>query len=93
MPSKLHLILITAPALLVAGAGHAGFDPARFHQTNCTTCHDAGVYTRSDRIVRSLPALQAQVARCDVNLGTGLSPEDQAMLVEHLNRTHYGFAE
>ncbi len=78
-------------ALLCAGPAAAAFDPAAHHEANCTSCHDDSVYTRNNRMINSLPALQAQVARCEANLNTGLFPEEQAAVVDYLNRKYYQF--
>lgn len=77
--------------LLCAGPAAAAFDPAAHHAANCTSCHDDGVYTRDNRMIDSLPALEAQVARCEANLNTGLFPEEQAAVVDYLNRKYYKF--
>jgi hypothetical protein len=73
-----------------AGAAES-FDPASYHEATCTRCHGSEVYTRADRRVTSFPALQAQVARCDANLGTRLFPEDLGLLVDHMNDQYYRF--
>jgi hypothetical protein len=81
---------------LLIGASAAGadeaFDPATYHEATCTRCHGTEVYTRDDRRVTSFPALQAQVARCDANLGTRLFPADLGLLVDHMNDQYYKFA-
>jgi len=69
------------------------FDAGHFLQTKCTSCHDDGVYTRPDRRIQSLPALDAQVRRCDANLGTTLFDEDLKKVVDYLNTEYYGFKE
>lgn len=83
-PTVLAMAAGTAPA--------ADFQAAPYHEQHCTRCHGTEVYTREDRRVQSYPMLEAQVARCDANLATGLFPEDLARLVEHLNTQYYGFA-
>ena len=80
-------------ALVLSVAGAAEFEPVDFHATNCTRCHDSGVYTRDNRRVTSYPALQTQVARCDANLGTQLFPDDLTLLVDHLNGNYYKFVK
>jgi hypothetical protein len=93
MPRRSDVPLAAALfALLCAGPVAAAFDPAAHHAANCTSCHDDSVYTRDNRMVNSLPALEAQVARCEANLSTGLFPEEQAAVVEYLNRKYYKFA-
>jgi hypothetical protein len=71
----------------------AEFDARPYHDQHCTRCHDTGVYTREDRRVRSFPALEAQVARCDAALATKLFPDDLKLLVDHLNSEYYKFAK
>ena len=83
------------PALLFAVAGVSpmavAFDAAAYHDATCTRCHGSEVYTRDDRRVTSYPALEAQVARCDANLGTKLFPDDLALLVDYMNSAYYRF--
>lgn len=74
-----------------AAPAHAEFDAGQYHDASCTRCHDTGIYTRENRRVRSYPKLEAQVARCDANLGTRLFPEDLQSLVDHLNGNYYHF--
>lgn len=71
---------------------------AQLHNEQCTTCHAArfgnngnDIYTRPDRRVTSLPALQKQVNRCKNNLQIVWFDEDVADVVEHLNSTIYKF--
>jgi len=87
------LVFATAATALTALPVPAAFQAGPYHEQHCTRCHDSGVYTRDDRRVQSFTALQAQVARCDANLGTGLFPDDLAALVDHLNRHYYRFPE
>ncbi len=85
-------LLLTA---LAAGAAQAA-DPARgakLHADHCTACHDDGVYTRKDRRVDSLAALDGQVRRCDANLDKHWFDEDIADVVAFLNQRHYHFPE
>ena len=93
MKSALYAALAVSLATLAAHVQSADFDAESFHGTNCTRCHDSSVYTRPNRRVRSLQALDVQVARCDANLGIKLFPEDQAALVNFLNTRFYGFAK
>lgn len=61
------------------------------HDANCISCHDSRVYTRDDRKVSDFPKLQAQVRRCDANLGTQLFDEELAQVTDFLNSTYYHF--
>ena len=85
---------LTAALLgLIATAVQAEFAPGPYHDAQCMRCHDTTVYTREDRRIRSYPALEAQVARCDANLATKLFPDDLSLLVEHLNTKYYRFTK
>ena len=87
--------LMTATLLALSGSQAMGgeFTAGSYHDSNCTRCHDTGVYTRDNRKVRSYPQLQAQVARCDAMLETKLFPDDLATLVDYLNDGYYRFGK
>lgn len=92
--AALALCLISAPALADAGHGR------ELHQQHCVGCHinmtggDGSVlYTRSDRRVRSLAGLQAQVRRCEANLELKWFDEDIEDVVEYLNQAYYRFPD
>lgn len=90
---KTNILFALAIILSVSGMRALAFDAASYHAGKCTACHDSQVYTRDDRRVTSYPALEAQVARCDANLGTRLFPEDLGLLVDHLNSSYYKFTK
>lgn len=86
--------LIATIALLTPLAPGQAADVERgksLHQRSCLSCHDTGVYTRADRRVQSLGALDTQVRQCDANLGTQLSGQDITDIVGYLNQTFYRF--
>jgi hypothetical protein len=90
------ILLATAAAalLLLSGSPLHAADVARgkaLHEANCVQCHDTGVYTRRDRRIQSLEALNAQVQRCDAAIGLRLFPEELDALVQFLNETYYKF--
>jgi hypothetical protein len=84
-------IVVSIALTVTASAGAEEFEAATYHNAQCMRCHDNGVYTRENRRVQSFPALEAQVARCDANLGAGLFPDDLSLLVGHLNTQFYKF--
>lgn len=92
---KLTTALTLTTCLLgtgLLGSAHAeGFEPARFIASKCSTCHDSSVYSRSNRRVKSLPALERQVRMCDANIGTKLFDDDVHSLVQYLNDSYYHF--
>ncbi len=61
------------------------------HASQCTSCHNSSVYTRSNRMVTSLPGLEAQVGRCKMARGLAWSDQDIADVVAYLNADFYHF--
>jgi len=80
------LLLTTLPAL-----ASKDFDAAHFIQTKCSSCHNAQVYTRPDHRMQNRQQLEAQVRRCDANVGTSLFDEDIHAVVDYLDRKYYRF--
>ncbi len=66
-------------------------DITELYQFNCTSCHGAEVYTRTDRKVTSLSGLEAQVGRCEQALGLKWFDEDIANMAGYLNTHYYKF--
>ena len=58
---------------------------------HCTGCHDDSVYTREQRRVTTLGALQNQVQRCEINLGLKWFEDDINDVVNYLNSQYYKF--
>jgi len=89
---------VTATVLLFLAAGaHAAPLPGdaakgkALHDAQCMSCHDTSVYTRSDRHIRSLPALIEQINGCSHNTGIKLDQSQVNDLVKYLNETFYKF--
>jgi hypothetical protein len=61
------------------------------YEMHCTSCHYEKIHKRdaSRSLVRSLPALRAEVARRAALVSRRLSLEDLDEIVEYLNRSHY----
>lgn len=94
--SRLPLLLLLA--VLASGSAQATAllpgDAARgkaLHAQHCTGCHDTGVYTRSNRRVKTVEGLMGQVRLCDTQLKKRLSKDDIDDLVRHLNDSYYRF--
>ncbi len=89
------LALSTLPVL----ADESGIEHGKkLHQQSCTACHGkmtggdgSTLYTRSNRRVTSLPALNAQVRRCESNLELKWFDEDIKGVSEYLNAEYYKF--
>lgn len=103
MPWK-HIVitsLLTIP-LLISPQLYAA-DIARgkeLHDSHCTQCHislmgkdGSDIYTRENRRIHSLDALNQQVHRCKDSMGASW-PEDQIQdVVGFLNEKYYKFKE
>lgn len=61
------------------------------YDQNCVSCHGTEIYTRKDRKVTSLPALETQVQRCETALGLRWFDDDIADMSQFLNRRYYHF--
>lgn len=61
------------------------------HKTHCYKCHSDDIYTRENRIVKSIDALSKQVDRCKDNLGIPWFDEDADAVVQFLNTKYYRF--
>ena len=61
------------------------------HATNCSGCHDAGVYNRKDRKVRSLDDLQTQLQGCSHAANKDFSSTDTQNILKFLNDRYYHF--
>lgn len=85
---------LTAAILLAIGTSLQAADADKgksLHDEHCMRCHDSSVYTRSDRLISSLPALETQVRRCDNALGTTWFDEEISDVVQYLNQSYYKF--
>jgi cytochrome c553 len=76
-----------ADLLLPGDAGRG----EKLHQSNCTGCHDTGVYTRAKRAVGSIGGLQQRVEMCNTQLKRNLSDAERKDLVKYLNERFYRF--
>lgn len=63
----------------------------KMHTEHCYKCHSDKVYTRDNRLVKSLNALSKQVVRCKDNLGVPWFDEDTTAVVHFLNEKYYKF--
>ena len=83
----LLVLLLTARAA-APGDAAAG---QRLHDANCTACHDSSVYTRKNRIVQSLGALQQQLEDCGHATQKTFSADERQNIVRYLNDRFYQF--
>jgi mono/diheme cytochrome c family protein len=59
------------------------------HDKNCMSCHQAEMYKRDNRKVKTLAYLGTSVENCNTQLGTGWFPEDVQAVTKYLNATYY----
>lgn len=86
-----NVFAVLAFFTLAANTQAADFNPSKFIANKCSSCHGDVVYSRPDHRVQSLQQLEAQVRRCDANVGTSLFDEDIDAVVKYLNDTYYKF--
>ena len=63
----------------------------RLHEANCTSCHNTNVYTRKNRMIHSLDALQEQLQGCGHMAKKQLSTAEAQNLIKYLNDQFYQF--
>jgi len=92
----LCLCVLSAPPVMAEETGIT--HGKKLHQQSCTACHGkmtggdgSTLYTRSNRRVNSLDALNAQVRRCESNLELKWFDEDINSVSEYLNAEYYKF--
>ena len=63
----------------------------KLHEANCVKCHSASIYTRQDRQVKSLAALNEQLEACTHATKVPLTEDQQKSIVKYLNEQFYKF--
>jgi hypothetical protein len=63
----------------------------RLYDANCTRCHDTSVFTRRDRVVQSLDALEKQLVSCAHMAEKKFSASEAQDLLKYLNDQFYHF--
>jgi hypothetical protein len=83
------MILLTTSAHAALPGDSA--DGKRLHDANCMGCHDTGIYTRNDRLVRSLDALKEQLGDCSHMAKREFSAIETQNIIKYLNDRFYQF--
>lgn len=81
----LSTIILAQTANAEAMPGEALVDQA------CQQCHDNGIYSRKNSILRSYPELQARVEFCESNSNAHWDEAKINQVIEYLNHTYYKF--
>ena len=84
------LSILLMPSAHAASPGDSA-DGKRLHDANCMGCHDTGVYTRKDRVVRSLDALKQQLGSCSHMAKKEFSAIETQNIIKYLNDQFYHF--
>ena len=92
---KLFPCAATMMVMLASGSALAlpgdSADGKQLHEANCTGCHDTSVYTRKDRAVQSMAALQKQMNNCGHATGRTYTEAEMQNMVKYLNDEFYKF--
>ncbi|MGB3917743.1 MAG: hypothetical protein WBL07_09910 [Thiothrix litoralis] len=88
-------MLILCTGLLLMQTAVAEPDPVNgqklFAASQCLNCHGTDAFTKADRKVNDLAALESQVRRCDANLDTNWFDDEIKDVVAYLNQAYYKF--
>jgi hypothetical protein len=84
------LMMLLTPNVDAALPGDSA-DGKRLHDANCRGCHDTGIYTRKDRVVRSLDALRQQLEGCTHMAKREFSSIETRNIIKYLNDQFYQF--
>ena len=68
------------------------------HDKQCVACHvrlmggdGSSIYTRDERIIKSLTALRQRVSMCATQIDAKWFPEDEDNVAAYLNQRYYKF--
>ena len=81
----------TKEAQKVSGQAVKKIEGSVIHEKACTRCHNSSVYTRTDRKITSLDALEKRVRGCNANTGANLFPQELKAVTQFLNSAYYKF--
>ncbi|MGA8688370.1 MAG: hypothetical protein WB662_00275 [Methyloceanibacter sp.] len=85
------LLILLMPSSAYAELPGDSADGKRLHDANCMGCHDTGIYTRKDRLVRSLDALKKQLGGCSHMAKKEFSAIETQNIIKYLNDQFYQF--
>jgi len=90
MKTIISLLLMTFSLSINAAADHHAGET--LHAEKCTTCHTDSVYTRKDKMVKTMSALENQVNNCMKGAAKADWTKPQTTsVVEFLNDKYYKF--
>ena len=86
------ILFLLATCYSTAGVAESDVDADALHDEHCMSCHGTEVYTREDRMIQSLPALETQVRRCENVRGLRWFDDEVTAVTNFLNEHFYKFA-
>ena len=87
----LSLLILLMPSTYAAELPGDSADGSVMHDANCLGCHDTGIYIRKDRRIRSLDALEGQLANCSHMANLQFSAIEMQNIIKYLNDQFYQF--
>ena len=81
------LLILLTPSAYAADST----DGKRLHDANCMGCHDTGIYTRKDRLIKSLDALKERLGDCSHMAKKEFSASETQNIIKYLNDQFYHF--
>ncbi|HTS55536.1 MAG TPA: hypothetical protein VMH26_19875 [Burkholderiales bacterium] len=84
-------ILLSTVGLIQSALAADSVQGKKLHDANCTKCHNTSVYTRQERKIKSLAALNERVAACTHAAQVTLTDDEQKSIVQYLNEQFYKF--
>jgi hypothetical protein len=85
------LLILLMPSAYAAELPGDSADGKRLHDANCMGCHDTSIYTRKDRLIRSLDALKEQLGDCSHMAKKEFSAIEAQNIIKYLNDQFYQF--
>jgi mono/diheme cytochrome c family protein len=85
------LLILLMPSAYAASLPGDSAEGKRLLEENCMECHQTDVFTRKDRKVQSLDALEEQVAGCTHMAKKEFSASETHDLIKYLNDQFYHF--
>jgi hypothetical protein len=88
---SLSLLILLMPSAYAATLPGDSAEGKRLHDANCMGCHDTGIYTRKDRLIHSLDALNERLGDCSHMANKEFSATETQNIIKYLNDKFYQF--
>ena len=85
------LLILLTPSAYAAELPGDSTDGKRLHDANCMGCHDTGIYTRKNHLIRSLDALKERLGDCSHMAKKEFSAIETQNIIKYLNDQFYQF--